>query len=258
MAEGRLEFQTMLRAAFASLVCLALVLGGAPVRAQAPGDDEILQTFLAVALSSTSGSPGDEPKLTRWTVPVRVGLAGIDPGEQTLDVVRTHLDRLRAITGHDIQFVRNGTTNLMVMFAEDPFADVQSEPYRTQISPLFQRDPGMINTIALARGAVPCYSLTLRNAQERPYASLVGVSSRLGAEERRTCIVKQLTRALGLLNTSNATWSVTAAGFRHAELPSGDVRMLQLLYSTKLTQGMTLGEVRKLAPDLLKQLPPGG
>jgi hypothetical protein len=251
-----LDVQIMLRAAFASLVCLALACGSA--RAQAPGDDDILQTFMAVALSSTSGSPGDEPKLTRWTVPLRVGLAGIDPGEQTLDMLRTHLDRLRAITGHDIQFVRSGTTNLLVMFAEDPFADVQSEPYRSQITPLFQRDPGMINTIALARGAVPCYSLTLRNAQERPYASLVGVSSRIGTEERRTCIVKQLTRALGLLNTSNATWSVTAAGFRHAELPSGDVKMLQLLYSAKLTQGMTHTEVRKLAPDVLKQLAPGG
>lgn len=246
----------MLRAAFVSVLCLLLGLGN--VRAQAPGDDEILQTFLAVALSSTSGSPGDEPKLTRWTVPVRVGLAGIDPGEQTLDIVKTHLDRLKAITGHDIQFVRNGTANILVMFAEDPFTDVQSEPYRTQIAPLFQRDPNMLNTIALARGAVPCYSLTLRNAQERPYASLIGVSSRGNAEDRRACIVKQFTRAIGLLNTSNATWSVTAAGFRHAELPSGDVRMLQLLYSSKLTQGMTQTEVRKLAPDLLRQLPPGG
>lgn len=246
----------MLRAAFASIVCLVLGLGGA--HAQAPGDDEILQTFMAVALSSTSGSPGDEPRLTRWTAPVRVGLAGIDPGEQTLDIVRTHLDRLKAITGHDIQFVRGGTANILVMFADDPFADVQSEPYRTQIAPLFQRDPTMINTIALARGAVPCYSLTLRNAQERPYASLIGVSSRSSVEDRRTCIVKQFTRALGLLNTSNAMWSVTAAGFRHAELPSGDVRMLQLLYSAKLTQGMTQTEVRKLAPDLLRQLPPGG
>ena len=126
---------------------------------------------------------------------------------------------------------------------------------RDPTAPLDSTDP---RYLALARGAVPCYSLTLRNAQERPYASLVGVSSRMGTEERRTCIVKQLTRALGLLNTSNATWSVTAAGFRHAELPSGDVKMLQLLYSAKLTQGMTQTEVRKLAPDVLKQLAPGG
>jgi hypothetical protein len=84
------------------------------------------------------------------------------------------------------------------------------------------------------------------------------VSARGGPEDRRTCLVKQLTRALGLLNTSNATWSVTAAGFRHAELPSGDVRMLQLLYSPKLVQGMPQAEVRKVAPAILKELPPGG
>jgi hypothetical protein len=248
----------MLRVALAIFLALAAPVVAVQAQAPAPGDEELLQTFIAVALSSTSGSPGDEPKLTRWTVPVRVGLAGADPGEPTVDMLRTHLDRLKAVTGHDIQFVRNGTANILVLFADDPFTDIQNEPYKTQVAPLFQRDPNMLNTIALARGAVPCYSLTLRNAQERPYASLVGVSARGGQDDRRTCLVKQLTRALGLLNTSNATWSVTAAGFRHAELPSGDVRMLQLLYSAKLTQGMPQAEVRKVAPAILKELPPGG
>jgi len=191
-------------------------------------------------------------------VPVRIGLAGADPGEPTIEMLKTHIDRLKAVTGHDIQFVRNGTTNILVLFAEDPFTDIQNDPYKAQVAPIFQRDPNMLGTIALARGAVPCYSLTLRNAAERPYASLIGVSTRSSPEDRRTCLVKQLTRALGLLNTSNAIWSVTAAGFRHAELPSGDVRMLQLLYHSKLTQGMSQTEVRKLAPALLKELPPGG
>lgn len=248
----------MLRVALAICLALSISVAGARAQAPAPGDEELLQTFIAVALSSTSGSPGDEPKLTRWTVPVRVAVVGADPGEPTVEMLRTHLDRLKAITGHDIQFVKNGSANILVLFAEDPFTDIQNEPYKTQVAPLFQRDPNMLSTIALARGAVPCYSLTLRNAQERPYGSLVGVSSRSGIEDRRACLVKQLTRALGLLNTSNATWSVTAAGFRYAELPAGDVRMLQLLYSSKLTQGMPQTEVRKAAPAILKELPPGG
>lgn len=234
------------------------LFGTAPdAQAQAPSNDEVVTTFLAVALGSTSGSMTDEPKLTRWTVPVRISLIGLPVPEPAMAIIRSHTERLKSITAQDIQLAGNGAGNVTIVWAEEPFTDIQNEPYRTQLTTFFQRDSSLVTMIALARGSAPCYALTLRNSAERPYASLVGISVRSSAEEQRACVIKQLTKVMGLLGTSNASWSVTAAGFRHLELPAGDIRMLKLLYHPRLTQGMGLAEVRKLAPDLIKDLPAG-
>ncbi|MBL8696931.1 MAG: DUF2927 domain-containing protein [Alphaproteobacteria bacterium] len=240
---------------FAFLLILFAALAAPPARADEPSDTQLLDAFYVAALGSSSGRPGDEPRLVRWTVPVRIGLMGLEAGEATLGVLREQIERLRVITGHDLQQVRDGGANVVVMFAEDPFADVEKEPYRGQLLPLFQRDPAMPGLIALARGSAPCFAFTLRGNNERPAASLVGLSTRSGPAEMRTCIVKLLPKVLGLGGLTDAFWSVTAAGFRHADLPNGDVRMLKLLYSPKLTQGMTLSEVKRLAPTVLKELP---
>lgn len=238
-----------------AVAVLGSLLAASPdVRAQAPSNEEIVTTLLAVGLGSTSGSATDEPKLTRWTVPVRIALIGLPAPEPALAVIRAHTERLKAITGHDIQLAGNGAVNVTIVWAEEPFTDIQTEPYRTQLATFFQRDASLVTMIAMARGSAPCYALTLRNVAERPYAALVGISVRSSADEQRACVIKQLTKVTGLLGTSNASWSVTAAGFRHLDLPPGDIRMLKLLYHAKLTQGMGLGEVRKLAPELIKDV----
>ncbi len=234
----------------------SLLTASPDVRAQAPSNDEVVATFVTVGLGSTSGSLTDEPKLTRWTVPVRIALIGMPAPEPALAIIRDQTERLRAITGHDIQLAGTAAGNVSIVWADEPFTDIQTEPYRTQLATFFQRDASLITMIGMARGSAPCYALTLRNSAERPYAALVGISVRSSAEEQRACVIKQLTKVMGLLGTSNATWSVTAAGFRHLELPPGDVRMLKLLYHARLTQGMGLGEVRKLAPELIKELAP--
>ena len=224
------------------------------IRAQAPSNDEIVATFATVALGSTSGSVTDEPKLTRWTVPVRIALIGMPAPEPALALIRSHTERLKAITGHDIQLAGNAAGNVSIVWADEPFTDIQNEPYRTQLATFFQRDASLVTMIGMARGSAPCYALTLRNSAERPYAALVGISVKNSAEEQRACVIKQLTKVMGLLSTSNSSWSVTAAGFRHLDLPPGDVRMLKLLYHPRLSQGMGLGEVRKLASELVKEL----
>lgn len=241
------------------VACLLLglaVAGAGSARANEPSEMQLLETFYASALGSSSGRPGDEPRLVRWTAPVRISLMGIEAAGDAQTLLREHVERLRAITGHDVQLVaEGGNPNVLVMFAEDPFADVEKEPYRAKLLPLFQRDPTMPGLIALARGAAPCFAFTLRGNNEQPTASLVGMSTRSAAAETRACVVKMLPKVLGLIGLSDSPWSVTAAGFRHAELPAGDVRLLQLLYSPKLTQGMTLTEVRRLAPTILREMP---
>lgn len=235
-------------------VVFGLLANSQAVCAQAPSNDEVVTTFATVALGSTSGSVTDEPKLTRWTVPVRIALIGMPAPEPALALIRSHTERLKAITGHDIQLAANGAGNVSIVWADEPFTDIQNEPYRTQLATFFQRDASLVTMIGMARGSAPCYALTLRNSAERPYAALVGISVKSSAEEQRACVIKQLTKVMGLLGTSNSSWSVTAAGFRHLDLPPGDVRMLKLLYHARLSQGMGLGEVRKLAPELVKEL----
>lgn len=211
--------------------------------------DEYAQDAGFVRSDGTSGG------LRKWTDPVRMSVefgasVSSEKREKDTAVVKRYAARLARVTEHPIS-VGNTAPNFHVLIVgEDDRAQTmrrirEIEPGVSTVTlSMIQNLPRSIHCVVAAFAA---------KSNDHVYSKAVAV---IRAEHpdltRRACIHEELAQGLGLANDSpRARPSIFNDDDEFALLTTHDEELLRLLYSPKLTPGMSADQARPIVQQLL-------
>lgn len=268
--------ENLRRPVFATLAAGLLIaaLFAVPAEAEAAGDappvERLVLLFDDVAFGrEVEERPGTEPRLIKWTVPVRIGTEQIGGDialedtagaavehvvmqaapvpEAIIETLRAHARALSTISGHDIRLAVAGEVpNLWVTLTTVPLMG------RLEI-------PGVSRAL-LRRLAGPgrCYFVTFANTDGVIRRGHVVANRLLPAKALRHCLLEELTQSLGLPNDSQRLRpSVFSDSDTLETLSAADAMLLQVLYDPLMTPGMPREAALWRAEGLFRKLRDG-
>jgi hypothetical protein len=227
----------------------------------APFTDTMLaENFVRIALYDeyTRSSQGlvanaTQSRLRRWEQPVRVGLrfgASVPADRQATDRARiaSFLSRLQRITGHPIR-LSDASPNFFVYIVNEDERRALGPVIRSTLPGLSAADVAGITDMPRS---TYCLVYALSPGQGSTYSTAFAV---IRAEHpdlmRLSCIHEEITQGLGLANDSPlARPSIFNDDEEFALLTPMDELMLKMLYSPRLSAGMTETEARPLVTPL--------
>ncbi len=242
------------------LAALSLLAAGcAPPPAATPEEAALLGDFHRVAYGAarpvlgSDGAPrsrGDH--LAKWQIPI--GVALID-GEPYGAAVRDHLSDLSDLTGLDIREAPLDSANLLIFFAEDPFAAARRHRglYAHRIADARSFDA----LLARMEVSATCFGLLWGGWPSGRSIDFSVVFIRTGRGERTVqgCLVQETTQVLGLMHDLDPSAdSVFSDSGRQVYLTDRDRLLLRLLYDPRLKPGMAWAEAEPLARAALRDL----
>ncbi len=198
-----------------------------PLTAAMPPLDVLVAQFERVAFSSEFGGSNRRGRVIKWARPLRVRISGWR-SERSRPVVRDVLARLSALSGLQIDLLdpdESTAANLTILF----------------------RDKGL-----------PGQALCNTFIDEYPQFAIAKVRvviTSLNRQQRRHCIVEELTQSLGLVNDSPLIFpSIFNDSSRQQELHPWDEIMVQTLYNPRLYPGITVKTARPIYRAILAEL----
>jgi hypothetical protein len=227
----------------------------------APFTDTMLaENFVRIALYDeyTRSSQGlvanaTQSRLRRWEQPVRVGLrfgASVPADRQATDRARiaSFLSRLQRITGHPIR-LSDASPNFFVYIVNEDERRALGPVIRSTLPGLSAADVAGITDMPRS---TYCLVYALSPGQGSTYSTAFAViRSEHPDLMRLSCIHEEITQGLGLANDSPlARPSIFNDDEEFALLTPMDELMLKMLYSPRLTAGMTETEARPLVTPL--------
>ena len=243
---------------------LALLLVGCAVQGPAPADDAedlaLLADFRRAAYGSGRPPLGNDGQararrdhLAKWEIPIRAALLGEGVDERAAS--QEHLADLAALTGLAIGAAPVETANLLIFFADDPFAAALRHRglYAHRIADARSFDALLAR---MAPGG-PCFGFLWGGwpSGQGIDFSVVFIRTDRGARTVQGCLVQETTQILGLLNDLDpAADSVLSDSGRQVALTEQDRLMLRLLYDPRLRPGMGWAEAEPLARAALHDL----
>jgi len=210
---------------------------------------DIARDFLDLSFMLESGRA--LPRLTRFEVPIRIGLTGAAPAHLHADLERL-LIRLRREAGIDIDIAGpNEAPNLTI-------AAVSGQRIRQFLPQAACFVVPGISRLSEYRGR--------RNTPETDWARLperrnvaVFLPEDAAPQEMRDCLHEELAQALGPLNDLyRQPDSVFNDDNVHTVLTGFDMLILRAYYAPELRSGMTRAQVARRLPGLLARLNPAG
>lgn len=219
-----------------------------------PSPEKIVENFLGVVFGPASGDLASQP-LRKWDKQIRVSVVGSGPA-QIVPHVQSHLQHLKYLTNHDIEFMPQGDVNYVVLMTSDIAADVLTT-HRALARNFFVSDAAMEQIVNSHRGKSQCYYVATWNGS-LIQGALVVVPSGRDVATIYLCLIRQMAQALGLLyNGAPPDFSVFSNATRFVDLTTQDMTFLRMLYDPRLKPGMSFDEVRRLAPEILRDLEAG-
>jgi hypothetical protein len=231
----------------------------------APFTDTMLaENFIRIALYDeyTRSSQGlvasaTQSRLRRWEQPVRVGLrfgASVSPERQATDRARiaSFLGRLQRISGHPIR-LSDSSPNFFVYIVNEDERRALGPVIRATLPGL---SPADVTGITEMPRSTYCLVYALSPSQGSATTAAFAV---IRAEHpdlmMLSCIHEEITQGLGLANDSPlARPSIFNDDEEFALLTPMDELMLKMLYSPRLTTGMTEAEARPIVFPLAAAL----
>lgn len=224
----------------------AVLLGGAPVAA---GADEarwnspahLVDSFVEVALHSAYSTR--QNPVYKWVVPLRYFIVqGVGDEDLHRKLIGTHFQHLAAITGLAIQPAESqATANFLVVLTSEGRLEEELPRYFGSAS-AHQRETLFRHSLCLASFAV-----------ERKKGSIVRAVAIIPVDRARgnggllSCVVEELTHAMGLPNDSLKTFpSIFSRKSTHAFLTGLDSLLLRMLYDPRVKPGMDENTVRPI------------
>ncbi|QIE44822.1 DUF2927 domain-containing protein [Pseudohalocynthiibacter aestuariivivens] len=228
-------------------------------------DNDLLRNFERIAFydeyernRGLARSNGQAGGLRKWTTPVRMKVEfgdSVPEAQRKTDVqnVVAYADRLARITGHPISAGTTQGANFHVLIVGEDDRDAavtriqQLVPNINQSSVLlFQTLPRSIHCLVVA------FSDTKDDHTYR--RAIAFIRAEHPDLMRRSCIHEELAQGLGLANDSpRARPSIFNDDDEFALLTTHDEELLRLLYSPRLTPGMTAEEARPILRELIAQ-----
>jgi len=225
------------------------------------GTEALARNFLDIAMFSeyagTSTVTGSNPTagtLRRWTVPVGVRVvfgSSVPPAqrERDLKAIRHYASDLSRYTGHPVGLTAGpGNLNVLVL------SEAEIRGIDRLISRLLPKaDRGIAHAIRSARPSILCMVVAKPHRERsRGYRNaVILVRAEHPARLRSSCIQEEMAQAMGLPNDSDrAQPSIFNDNEEYGVLTLHDRALLGMLYDPRLKPGMTLPEVRRLAPHI--------
>ena len=233
-------------AAFWHRMLLAVLLGGVFLAANA---DEarwntparLVDSFVELALKSANSTR--QNSVHKWTVPLRYFIVqGVGDEELHRKLIDTHFRHLAAITGMSIEPVASeAAANFLVVLT--------SEDRLEQELPRYFGSGAASQRAALFRGSLCLASF----AVERKKGSIVRAVAVIPVDRARgtghlvSCVVEELTHAMGLPNDSPQVFpSIFSRKSTQAYLTGLDHLLLRMLYDPRVKPGMGENTVRPI------------
>lgn len=198
-----------------------------------------------------------ESRLRRWDQPIRVSVHfgdSVPPDRQATDRARigSFLARLQAISGHPMRLSESQPNFFIYVVSEDE-RQALGPTVRAVLPGLGPADVAGITDMPRA---TYCLVYALSSAAGSTYNKAFAV---IRAEHpdlmRLSCLHEEITQGLGLANDSpSARPSIFNDDEEFALLTPMDELMLRMLYSPRLSPGMTQAEARPIVDSLATAL----
>ncbi|SEK36796.1 DUF2927 domain-containing protein [Roseovarius nanhaiticus] len=233
-------------------------------------DTDLMRNFEAIAFHDEYArnrglTPGDGRAggLRKWASPVRIGVefgASVPEAQHAPDraMVRDYAARLARVTGHPISAGAGASANFNVLFMGEDDRDQAIDRIRELVPNI---NPASLDLIRTLPRPIHCLVIAFSgNNDDHTYRRAIAlIRSEHPDLMRRSCVHEELAQGLGLANDSpRARPSIFNDDDEFALLTTQDEELLRLLYSPRLTPGMSFDIARPILTQLIAQRPRAG
>jgi len=234
---------------FPRLCGLAVALAAAGCagagREQALTADRVLAHFAPVVFSDQYEPQREIGRLRKWTEPIRIALHG-DEAPRFAAVIRRHAAALSPLIGLPIEVLGapQERANFEIRFV--PWDDMEKEARAFAPRPEWLGD--------IVEGAAGMFVFR-RNERYEIVRALVLVSTRESAAHKESCLLEEMTQALGLPNDSDLLQPSIFNSFdRLTALTPADRILVQALYDPRMTPGLPRPQALALTRTIIGEL----
>jgi len=208
--------------------------------------DQLVRNFDTIVFHNEFDR-SEDTRLRKWVAPVRI-YVDVRAGDPALiaDTVRSHIEHLAGISGHDIALTDDpAAANTTVVFERESLLDMVKSDY---FEPDFD-----IRTVMQTNLCIGQYRSN--SDYEITTAVVVIPIDRVMSRGRlKACVIEELTQVLGLPNDSDDVFpSVFNDRSRDVELTAQDILFVKLLYDPRLTAGMARDKVLDEVRTILRE-----
>ena len=208
----------------AAALLVAPALGGESI-------DRLVTNFDLIVFRTEFG-PTPEPRVRKWTEPVRVYIDSRAGDTQVQrDLTATHMLLLQKLTGLDIQNTeRLSDANIIIVFDRQRALIGTVNQYLAE--PI--KDPTALHKSL-------CFGVYAVNSHYQITKAVIGIPSDAAPSMGKlpACIIEELTQVMGLPNDSDLVYpSIFNDHSADDELTEQDETLIRLLYDPRLIPGM--------------------
>jgi len=243
--------------------CAALALAASPVQAGQPGLDDLIKHFDSVVFGSETEGVKPAEQIQKWMTPVRVSMTSmqgkminkpdgkrelklsfVPPEKAYVYIVRRHLTTLIKLTGATSEKSDKSAgkpANFIIKFVPRL---VMGQPFIAQ-----DVDPAILKRLGQAG---VCYFLTRSISTGAMFRSLIVVNNELPPDQMDSCLLEEMTQAMGLPNDSDLVQpSIFNQKSTQRTLSPGDVILIKTLYDKRLPAGTPHGDALRIAREIM-------
>lgn len=249
----------------ASLIAQGLLRtgGGGP---DAPyTDTDLMRNFEAIAFHDEyardrglTPADGRSGGLRKWTEPVRMSVefgASVPSAQQSADraMVADYASRLARVTGHPISAGAGQSANFNVLFMGEDDRDQAIQRIRALVPNINSASLDLFRTLPRS---IHCLVIAFSgNNNDHTYRRAIAfIRYEHPPLLRESCVHEELAQGLGLANDSpRARPSIFNDDDEFALLTTQDEELLRLLYSPRLTPGMSFDVARPILTQLIAE-----
>ncbi len=232
------------------------------------GARELTRNFQRIALTDEyhrgaglTVAPAVPGPVRKWVRPVRVqaefgASVTAEVQQKATDTLNSYVARLSRVTGHSIRTTRDNANFHVLFMGVDDRSELVSRVL--QLAP--NVDAGSLSVIRDMPRSIHCLVVAFADSpNSHAYTTAIAV---IRAEHpdlmRTTCIHEEVAQGLGLANDSPyARPSIFNDDDEFALLTTHDELLLRILYSPRLTAGMTAQTAEPIIADLAARLSGG-
>ena len=231
--------------------------GGPKLREPFFSNQQLHQNFLSIAMRAEAADDVDfagNIAVAKWVKPLRYQLVGATP--EDVAKVTALVEQVHSLTGIDIAPADAQEPNITLSFV--PFRE--RDYAVAKLNDQAEMGPSVGGMVTRWRDAEreKCLGLISVDPSSGEIAKAdILIKDELPPLIRNACIVEEIVQSLGLMNDDpRARPSIFNDSQEFLDLTSHDEYLLRVLYDPRVRPGMTLGVMRPLTQQIIRELRP--